>query len=99
VIIGALTTVRGSSGESCTRPLRYGRIDCVGLCGRSSDGDENPVTGLERVLILGRRERLTQLPMLELLATERIERGRWAESMVGQRRLYSQGRPLTDMFL
>jgi hypothetical protein len=45
------------------------------------------VTVLERALILGRRERLTQLPILELLATERIERGRWAESMVGQRRL------------
>ena len=76
MIIGALTTVKGFSGGSCiTGPLRYGRIDSVGLCGVSSDRDEDPVTVLERVLVLGLRERLTQLPMLELLATERIEPG------------------------
>lgn len=33
------------------------------------------MTVLERVLVLGRRERLAQLPMLELLATERTEPG------------------------
>lgn len=76
MVIGALTTVGGFSGGSCiTGPLRYGRIDSVGLCGGSSDRDEDPVTVLERVLVLGRRERLTQLPILELLATERIEPG------------------------
>lgn len=32
---------------------------------------------LERVLVLDRRVRLTPLAMLELLATERIEGGRW----------------------
>lgn len=63
----------------------------------SSDRDEDPVKVLDRALVLGRRERLTQLPILELLATERIERGRWAESMVGSVD-YSQG-PLADMFL
>lgn len=88
MVIGALTTVGDFSGGSCiTGPLRYGRIDSVGLCGGSSDRDEDPVRVLERALILGRRERLTQLPILELLATERTERGLWAESMVGQRRL------------
>jgi hypothetical protein len=76
VVIGALTTGGDFSGGSCmTGSLRYGRIDSVEFCGRSSDRDEDPVTVLERALILGRRERLTQLPMLELLATERIERG------------------------
>lgn len=74
--IGASTGVGCSSWGSCTTgSLRYGRIDSVGLCGGSCDRDEDPVTVLERVLILGRRERLTQLPMLELLATERIEPG------------------------
>ena len=88
MVTGALIAVGDFSGGSCTTgPLRYGRIDSVGLCGGSSDRDEEPVKVLERALILGRRERLTQLPILELLATERIERGRWAESMVGQRRL------------
>lgn len=88
MVIGALATVGDFSRGSCTTgPLRYGKIDSVGLCGGSSERDEDPVTVLERALILGRRERLTQLPILELLATERIERGRWAESMVGQRRL------------
>jgi hypothetical protein len=76
VVIGALTTVGGFCGGSCiTGLLRYGRIDSVGLCGESPDRDEDPVTVLERVLVLGRRERLTQLPILELLATERIEPG------------------------
>ena len=76
VVTGALSTVGEFSGGSCiTGPLRYGRIDSVGLCGRSSDRDEDPVTVLERVLVRGRRERLTQLPILELLATERIEPG------------------------
>ena len=39
-----------------------------------------PVTVLdrERVLVLGRRERLTPLARLELLATERMEPGLWA---------------------
>ena len=36
------------------------------------------MTVLERVLVLDRRVRLTPLAMLELLATERIEGGRWA---------------------
>jgi len=87
-VIGALTIVGCSSRGSCTtRSLRYGKIDSVGLFGGSSDCEEDPVTVLERVLlVLGRRERLTPLPMLELLATERIEPGLWAEcSMVGQR--------------
>jgi len=35
------------------------------------------VTVLERVLVLDRRVRLTPLAMLELLATERIDGGRW----------------------
>lgn len=35
------------------------------------------MTVLERVLVLDRRVRLTPLAMLELLATERIEGGRW----------------------
>lgn len=72
---GVLTTVGSSSEESFTTGLlRYGKIDSVGFCGGSSDRDEAP-TVLERVLVLGRRERLTPLLMLELLATERIEPG------------------------
>jgi hypothetical protein len=41
----------------------------------SSGRIEPPVTVLERVLVLGRRARLTPLAILELLATERIEPG------------------------
>jgi len=55
--------------------LRYGRSDDVGNCGMSSGCIEPPVTVLERVLVLGRRARLTPLAILELLATERIEPG------------------------
>lgn len=55
--------------------LRYGRSDDAGNCGMSSGRIEPPVTVLERVLVLGRRARLTPLAILELLATERIEPG------------------------
>lgn len=73
--------------------LRYGRIDSTGLWGGSFDREGDLVTVLERVLVLGRRERLTQLAMLELLSTERIEPG--LECSMVSRRLYSQGLLLT----
>lgn len=42
---------------------------------------------MDRVLVRARRERLTPLPMLELLATERIERGLCAgKASMGRRK-------------
>lgn len=43
---------------------------------------EGPVSVLARVRVLERRERLTPLAMLELLATERRELGRWMKLSV-----------------
>jgi hypothetical protein len=67
----------GASKGSCTMaPPRYGRSEGSGL-GGTSPGLGDPVTVLERALVRGRRERLTVLPRLELLATERSEPGLW----------------------
>lgn len=72
---------RTFSGSWTMTPPRYGRSEGSGLRGTS------PVTVLDRVLVRARRERLTPLPMLELLATERIERGLCAgKASMGRRK-------------
>lgn len=50
--------------------------------GRSDGRVVDPVTVLERVLVRDRLARLTPLAMLELLATERTDRGRSGTDML-----------------
>ena len=72
------------SGSSVKFAARYGRSESPGDLGTDSGSPDAPVTVLDRVRVRGRRERLTPLARLELLATERMEGGLWAgQSAIG----------------